>query len=652
MRRTFCFTQISAYGGERVKGPLELLSSSWLEGESEEANVSEWLLSVQARMIDMAEIVSDCERKAKETMKRFYDRSAKVKTFGEGDMVLVRKLGIHSKMGDSWEGPYQIDHQVSPVTYKVQVPGNARKSKLIHCNMLKKWTTPTAKIHRIVAISEEESECEAPPGLQLVRDGFVPSSVEQARLDEVLKEFGDVLSPEPGRTDALLLSIVTGEHEPVRSHPYRIPPRWKEEVIGQIDQLLKLGIIRPSASPWSSSVVTVGKKDGGVRICIDFRAVNSITQPDPYQMPLIEEILDMLASAKFISKIDLNKGFHQIPIEPADIPKTAFCTPWGKFEFCVMPFGLRNGPAVFQRMMDKLLHEDQDMSRVYIDDIAVFSSSWEEHCSHIARVLGRLRKAGLTANVKKCQWGQTKCEFLGHVVGNGKVTPAELKVKAVKDFQQPQTKKQIRQFLGLTGYYRRFVQNYAEHSFELTEATRKSAPERVCWTDVMFDEFMYLKDALCSIPSLTLPLISDQFVLQTDASVVGLGAVLSVQRDGEELPVAFYSRKLQPRERRYSATELEGLAVVDSVRHFDAYLVTHPFVVETDHKALEFLNSANHTNGRLPRWAMRLEPFTFQIRYRAGHLNANADALSRLFEEENSSSIPGPLVNQRRGEMS
>ena len=454
--------------------------------------------------------------------------------------------------------------------------------------MLRKWSTPAEKIHRVAIISEEESGCEPSPGLTLVRDGFVPSVAEQEQLDDVLSDYEDVLRPEPGRTEAMSLSIITGEHEPVRSHSYRIPPRWKEEVTGQIDQLLKLGIIRPSVSPWSSSVVTIGKKDGGVRICIDFRAVNSITQPDPYQMPLIEEILDMLAAAKFISKIDLNKGFHQIPIEPGDRQKTAFCTPWGKFEFCFMPFGLRNGPAVCQRMMDGLLHPDKEMSQVYIDDIAVFSSTWEEHCGHIARVLSRLRKAGLTANVKKCQWGQTKCEFLGHVVGAGKVTPAELKVQAVREFQQPQSKKQVRQFLGLTGYYRRFVPKYAEHSYELTEATKKSAPDRVVWNNVMCDEFIYLKDVLCSLPSLTLPLTNDEFVLQTDASGVGLGAVLSVKRDGEELPVAFYSRKLQPRERRYCATELEGLAVVDSVRHFDAYLVTHPFVVETDHKAWSF----------------------------------------------------------------
>ena len=291
-----------------------------------------------------------------------------------------------------------------------------------------------------------------------------------------------------------------------------------------------------------------------------------------------------------------------------------------------MPFGLRNGPAVFQRLMDRILHSDKDMSQVYIDDIAVFSLSWEEHCTHIARVLDRLRKAGLTANVGKCQWGQIRCEFLGHVVGNGILSPAEGKIAAVRSFAVPTTKKQIRQFLGLTGYYRRF---------ELTETTRKSAPERLVWNDSMYAEYYYL---------------NDQFVLQTDASGVGLGAVLSVTRDGEELPVAFYSRKLQPRERKYSATELEGLAVVAAVTHFDAYLITHAFIVETDHKALVFLNSAQHANGRLARWAMRLQPYMFEIRYRPGPANDNADSLSRLFEED-SPSPPRPSVNSNGGEM-
>ena len=628
------FSPFTLLFGRDVKGPLELLSSSWLEGASEAAGVGEWLVSVQARMADMAEIVSDREKKAKATMKGFYDRSAKVKVFSAGDMVLMRKPVLHGTLGDAWDGPYEVERKVSPVTYSIQVPGKPGRAKVLHCNLLKKWNTPTAKIHRVVSIEDEESDSEAPQGLRLVRSDFVPSKVEQDKLDKVLREYSDVLSENPGRTEAMTMSIRTGDHEPVRSHPYRIPPRWKDEVKEQVDQLLRLGIIKPSESPWSSSVVTVRKKDGGVRICIDFRAVNSITVPDPYQMPLIEEILDMLASARFISKVDLNKGFHQIPIDPVDMEKTAFCTPWGKFQFCVMPFGLRNGPAVFQRMMDNLLHRDKEVAQVYIDDIAIFSASWDEYCRHIVRVLERLRKAGLTANVGKCQWGQTECEFLGHIVGKGKVKPAELKVKAVRAFQPPQTKKQVRQFLGLTGYYRRFIQNFAEHSFHLTEATRKSSPDRVVLSDSLCDEFHFLQDALCVLPSLTLPVPKDNFLLQTDASAVGLGAVLSVIRGDEELPVAFFSRKLQPRERRYGATELEGLAVVSAVNHFEAYLLPHPFVIETDHKALVFLSSAKHQNGRLAGWALALQPYTFQIRYRPGPLNTNADVLSRLYEED------------------
>ena len=628
------FSPFTLLFGREVKGPLELLRTTWLDEECDDASVGEWLLGVRAKMAEMSEIVSDREKKAKSDMKRFYDRSARVKSFEVGEMVLVRKPGLQCKLGDFWEGPYQIEGRVSPVTYRIQVPGKPQHPRILHCNLLRKWTTPAAKIHRVAILEEDEGDIEASAGLTLVREDFAPSAAEQARLDRVLDEYSDVLTPEPGKTDAMLLRINTGDHNPICSHPYRITPRWKEEVKGQIDKLLDLGIIRPSASPWSSSVVTVKKKDGGIRICIDFRAVTAITQPDPYQMPLIEEILDMLASARFISKVDLNKRFHQIPIVPEDISKTAFCTPWGKFEFMVMPFGLRNGPAVFQRLMDQILHEDKDFSQVYIDDIAIFSSSRDSHCSDIARVLSRLKGAGLTANVSKCQWGQIRCEFLGHIVGEGKVSPAELKVKAVREFCQPQTKRQIRQFLGLTGYYRKFIQNYAEHTFELTQATRKSAPDCVVCNSVMIDEFVYLKDVLCSLPSLTLPVPGDQFLLQTNASGVGLGAVLSVIREEEELPVAFYSRKLQPRERRYSASELEGLAVVSAVLHFDAYLITHPFLIETDHRALIFLNTAKQVNGRLARWALKLQPFSFTIRYRPGSLHVNADTLSRLVEDE------------------
>ena len=373
------FSPFTLMFGRDVRGPLEILQEAWLQGECEPAMVHEWLANVKAKMSTMAEVVSDREKVAKAKMKMFYDKTARVKSFEEGDMVLVWKPGIHSKLGASWEGPFQIESRVSPVTYRVQVPGKAHQSKVLHCNLLKKWSTAVSKVHRVVTISEEESECETPPGLILASDGFVPSEAEQARLDKVLKKYGEVLCDRPGKTDAAELFNRTGSQAPVRSHPYRLPPMWKEEVKNQIDKLLEWGIIRPSTSPWSSSIVTAKKKDGGVRICVDYRAVNAVTEPDPYQMPLIDEILEMLATAKFISKIDLTKGFHQIPINPADCPKTAFCTPWGKFEYCFMPFGLRNGPAVFQRLLDNLLHRDKDISQVYIDDIAVFSTSWEDH---------------------------------------------------------------------------------------------------------------------------------------------------------------------------------------------------------------------------------------------------------------------------------
>ena len=627
------FSPFSLLFGREVKGPLSLVHTSWLDGESEGIEAGEWLVTLKQQMAEMANVVSKREKLAKAKMKQVFDRSARDKTFEVGDLVLVRKPGLRGKFGDSWDGPYEVLERISALNYKIKNPGVTKRSKVLHVNLLKKWSTPVARIHGVAVVHEEEGESESPQGLILDRDGFVPTVEQQKQLDEVLTQFKDVLGDTPGLTNELTLSINTGDSPPVRSHPYRIPPCWKEEVKNQIDQLLSLGIIQASESPWSSAVVTVRKKDGGVRICVDYRGVNGVTAPDPYQMPFIEDILDTLSTAKFLSKIDLNKGFHQIPIRQVDMEKTAFCTPWGKFQFTRMPFGLRNGPAVFQRLMDKLLHEDLEFTRVYIDDIVVFSTSWDQHCRHLARVFERLKHAGLTINVKKCQWGQRKCEFLGHLVGEGKVSPSECKILALRDYQQPVTKKGVRQFLGLAGYYRKYIQDYASHSVALTDATRKSAPDRLLWCDSMLCEFNYLKSVLCDVPSLTLPTVQDEFLLLTDASGRGVGAILSVIRGGAEFPVAYYSRKLKPREQKYSATELEGLAVISAVQHFDSYLVTHPFVIETDHKALVFLNSTRHANGRLARWALTLQPYTFLLKYRAGSSNANADALSRCFEE-------------------
>ena len=563
------FSPFSLLFGREVKGPLALVHSSWLEGESEGVEASVWVTALKQQMALMSEVVTEKERVAKAKMKQVFDKSAKEKSFSVGDLVLIRKPGLKGKLGDSWDGPYQILEKISPLNYKIETPG--RRSKVLHVNLLKKWSTPVARVHGVAVIHEEEGESESPQGLKLSRDGFVPTREQQQLLDATLAKYPEVLREMPGRTKEITLSIDTAESPPLRSHPYRIPPKWRDDVKEQIDQLLGLGIIEVSASPWSSAVVTVRKKTGGCRICIDYRAINQVTTPDPYQMPFIEDILDTLSGAKYMSKIDLNKGFHQIPVQQKDKAKTAFCTPWGKYQFTMMPFGLRNGPAVFQRLMDKLLHKDLGYSRVYIDDIVVFSTSWEQHCLHLGKVLERLRAAGLTANISKCQWGQVKFDFLGHLVGEGMVSPSEGKIIALKTYQQPLTKKGVRQFLGLAGYYRKFIQDYASHSSSLTDATRKSAPERVVWNDVMYDEFCYLKNVLCDVPSLTLPTIQDEFIVQTDASGRGVGAILSVTRGGQELPVAYFSRKLKPREVKYSATELEGLAVVKGAVAYGDY---------------------------------------------------------------------------------
>ena len=275
-----------------------------------------------------------------------------------------------------------------------------------------------------------------------------------------------------------------------------------------------------------------------------------------------------------------------------------------------MPFGLRNAPATFQRMMDQVLDGMLEFAGAYIDDIIIYSQSWEDHMTHAALVIEQLKKFGSTAKPSKYQWGASSLTFLEHTMGGGTVSVPDCRVIAIKQYVRPVTKCDVHAFLRTTGYYRKFIPWYAHHSVALTAKTRKAAPNKVVWTETtcMCNEFQYLRTSLYNMSILTILTHSDKFLLQTDASARGITGVLSVNRKEEELPVGFFSRQLRPAETRYSATELEGLSLVKVIQHIGKYLLVQRFYVETDHKALAYLHTSKHLNGRVMRWALLLQP--------------------------------------------
>ena len=296
----------------------------------------------------------------------------------------------------------------------------------------------------------------------------------------------------------------------------------------------------------------------------------------------------------------------------------------------MMPFGLQGAPAMFQRMMDQLIQGAHNFTAAYLDDLVIYSTTWEDHLHHLQSVLLKLRKAGLTAKPSKCQYGMQQCVYLGFIVGGGVLQPEVDKLQAIQQLPIPQTKRDVRAFLGITGYYRKFIADYATVAAPLTDLTKKNVPNKVVWTTQCAQAWKHLKDVLCSSPVLRSPDFSSQFILQTDASDRGVGAVLS-QRDnnGTDHPIAFFSKKLLARELRYSTVEKECLAIRLATHSFRVYLMGRPFIIQTDHRALQWLDRLKDSNPRLARWSLALQPYQFTVEHRAGHLNGNADALSR-----------------------
>ena len=630
------FSPFELLYGRAVNGPLDVLRQAWEVTKKSDDSVVSHVLSMRDKMMKMTELVKENLSNAQEKQKLWYDRAARHREFTPEDQVLVLLPTATSKLLAQWQGPYQVLRRVGKVNYLVDMHDRRKRRRIFHVNMLRPWYVPRGTGY--FCEEDEVTEQEDVPVWKEVSDvnedqpqfGKQLSEQQWAELGSLLTEFSDVMKIIPGRTNLVEHDIQTGEAHPVRLPPYRLPHAYRDPVQKEIQEMLKQRIIEPSSSAWSAPIVLVKKKDGTLRLCVDYRRLNGVSEADAYPMPRVDDLIDRLGRSCFISTMDLTRGYWQVPVTTTAKHKTAFTTPFGLYQFNVMPFGLQGAPATFQRLMDKVLQGLQDFSAAYLDDVIIFSENWKQHLQHLRQVLQSFRDAGLTVKAKKCQFGMAQCTYLGHVVGSGAVCPDPAKTEAVKSFPLPHTKKQVRAFLGLTGYYRRFIPNYSSVAVPLTDLTKKDAPSKVIWSEKCDHAFRQLKELLCNAPLLSTPDFDRSFVLQTDASERGVGAVLSQCDDeGMEHPVAYFSKKLLPREERYSTVEKECLAIRLGIQAFKVYLLGRQFEIQTDHRALVWLDRLKEHNARLTRWSLALQPYQFVVIHRPGQANGNADALSR-----------------------
>jgi hypothetical protein len=466
---------------------------------------------------------------------------------------------------------------------------------------------------------------------------------QHTKLSEGLKKMPDALLPsfEPDRRAQLGVChrIDVGDAQPIASPPYRVSRAEDPVVEEELRKLLTKGIITPSSSPWAANLVVVDKKDGTKRLCVDYRKLNAVTKADKYPLPRIDDLLDKLQRAKLFSTLDLKSGYYQIPLDAADREKTAFVCRQGLYEFSVMPFGLVNAPATFQRTMAQVLQPVLGHAvLVYLDDIVVFSPDVDTHVDYLLETIRLLEKSKLFINQDKCYLLRKNIEFLGYVVSEAGLAPSTSKTLAVRAYPRPTSVTEVRRFLGLTNFYRRFISSYSKLAEPLVRLTRKDVP--FLWNNECHAAFHALIEALCTAPVLTIPPNDDsvQFVLATDASTIGIGATLLVQpiqKDSLTLAadqcrvVAYHSRTLDDAERRYTTSELECLALVDAIKAWRHYLDGTTFLVVTDHESLRFLHTIGAASRRLQRWALTLQGFSFGIIHRAGKAMEFVDALSR-----------------------
>nr|XP_054759498.1 uncharacterized protein LOC129265535 [Lytechinus pictus] len=573
--------------GRSVRGPLSILKELWSEQipEEEVKSTYQYVIDLQERLESTCEVAKAQLEKSSRKYKKHFDVKAKERRFECGDWVLLLLPTSSNKLLMQWRGPYKVVGKVARHNYSLQI---GQKRKTFHANLMKRYImrssgdplieatqkddeddivsekplseqsddddvnevdeqveeTALATGNAIQVISDSDGEngdvaemsfptLDQTEGIKDVSYGEGIGKDQRAIMEELIHEFEDILTDVPGRTDIIKHTVELNTIRHICSRPYQVPQTLRETIREEVDTMMKMGIIGKSNSPYASPVVIVKKKDGKNRFCVDYRKMNAVTMIDNEPIPNMEEIIRDVGTAKVFSKIDLCKGYWQIPVRIEDRSKTAFVTPDGQYEFKVLPFGMVNAPSLFTRMMRTLVDGMPNVVH-YIDDILISSSSWEEHTNDVRRVLTALRAANLTAKPTKCHFGCTTVDFLGHVVGECQIQPTKKGVEKVMTAKRPTTKKEVRSFIGLVAYYRKFIPNMAVIATPLTDLTKSKAPNKVRWGQTEERAFRTLKERVSKYPVLRLPNSSKDFVLRTDASDVGVGAVLMQEHEAPD----------------------------------------------------------------------------------------------------------------------
>ncbi|GFU00650.1 retrovirus-related Pol polyprotein from transposon 297 [Trichonephila clavipes] len=543
--------------GKNLRTPETLVIEHWMEPEEEGDLVTEYMFKLINRLKRCQEVAINKMEEMQVKRKTWYDKNAVKREFKDGDLVLVLATSRANKLAVQWIGPGTILNKISETNYLVEIPGRRETSQIYHINMLKPYYKRPEHVNVIIndetknSLADQELEIPYLENNSLIYDfeDVIQASElnkhlhdkQMDRLRELLNKYSKCFSNNPGLTNLVEHEIQLVSDQPVRTKPYRMSHRQNEILKNEINRMLKLGIIEVGESDYMSPMILVEVAGKEPRPCIDYRKLNGIIRTEYFPLPNIEERVEKVSAAKFITVFDLSKGYWQIPLSKTAQRYAAFCTSFGTYRPLRMSFGLKNAPYFFSKLMAELLNGLEDFVVPYLDDIAIFSDTWESHIKHMETVLQRIKRAKLTIKPSKCKFAQQNVKFLGHIVGQGFRTPSEIKVQAVLEFPTPRTKTQIRAFLGIAGYYQKYINLFSVIAAPLTDALKGRAKKgEIKWTTECENAFRELKGKLIDKPVLYAPNFEREFIVQTDASNAGMGAVLTqLTEQGEEHPILY-----------------------------------------------------------------------------------------------------------------